>query len=108
MVAQLFDAPSPPDVCVIHTAAHNWEDAGGHRGEHGSLDAVQCRAPFIIGGAGVRALGKVPRGVPAGRRGAHRAAPARRRAGARRAGPQRLARVPTRSSAARTASRSST
>ena len=62
MVAQLFDAPSPPDVCVVHSAAHNWEDAGGHRGEHGSLDAVQCRAPFIIGGAGVRALGKVPRG----------------------------------------------
>lgn len=61
MVAQLFDAPSPPDVCVIHSAAHNWEDAGGHRGEHGSLDAVQCRAPFIIGGAGVRAIGKVPR-----------------------------------------------
>ena len=61
MVAQLFDAPSPPDVCVIHTAAHNWEEAGGHRGEHGSLDAVQSRAPFIIGGAGVRALGKVPR-----------------------------------------------
>jgi hypothetical protein len=61
MVAQLFDAPSPPDVCVIHSAAHNWEEAGGHRGEHGSLDAVQCRAPFIIGGAGVRALGRVPR-----------------------------------------------
>jgi arylsulfatase A-like enzyme len=61
MVSQLFDAPSPPDACVIHSAAHNWEDAGGHRGEHGSLDAVQCRAPFIIAGAGVRALGKVPR-----------------------------------------------
>ena len=61
MVAQLFDAPSPPDLCVIHSAAHNWEEAGGHRGEHGSLDAVQCRAPFIVGGAGVRALGKVPR-----------------------------------------------
>lgn len=61
MVAQLFDHPSAPDLCVIHTAAHNWEDAGGHRGEHGSLDAVQARAPFILAGAGVRRLGVVPR-----------------------------------------------
>jgi phosphonoacetate hydrolase len=60
-VAQFFDAPSAPDLCVVHTAAHNWEDAGGHRGEHGSLDAVQARAPFVIGGAGVRRLGVVPR-----------------------------------------------
>src|SRR5690606_8254883 len=49
-IAQLFDHPSPPDVCVIHSSAHNWEDQGGHRGEHGSLDVVQARAPFIIGG----------------------------------------------------------
>jgi hypothetical protein len=61
MVAQLFDAPSPPDVCVVHTAAHNWEEAGGHRGEHGSLDAVQSRAPFIISGSGVRAHGRLER-----------------------------------------------
>jgi phosphonoacetate hydrolase len=61
MVAQLFDHPAAPDLCVIHTAAHNWEDAGGHRGEHGSLDAVQARAPFIAAGAGVRRLGVVPR-----------------------------------------------
>ena len=60
-VAQLFDHPSAPDLCVVHTAAHNWEDAGGHRGEHGSLDAVQARAPFVIAGAGVRRLGIVPR-----------------------------------------------
>ena len=60
-IAQLFDHPSPPDLCVIHSAAHNWEDQGGHRGEHGSLDAVQSRAPFVIGGAGVRALGMVDR-----------------------------------------------
>ncbi|CAN5622220.1 hypothetical protein BH18ACT1_BH18ACT1_15910 [soil metagenome] len=60
-VAQFFDAPSAPDLCVVHAAAHNWEDAGGHRGEHGSLDAVQARAPFIIAGAGVRREGLVPR-----------------------------------------------
>ena len=61
MVAQLFDHPSAPDLCVVHTAAHNWEDQGGHRGEHGSLDVVQARAPFVLGGAGVRRLGLVPR-----------------------------------------------
>jgi len=60
-VAQLFDHPSPPDLCVIHSAAHNWEDQGGHRGEHGSIDVVQARAPFIIGGAGVKRLGMVDR-----------------------------------------------
>ena len=57
MVAQLFDHPCAPDLCVIHTAAHNWEDQGGHRGEHGSLDVVQARAPFILAGRGVQKLG---------------------------------------------------
>jgi arylsulfatase A-like enzyme len=60
-VAQLFDHACAPDLCVIHSAAHNWEDRGGHRGEHGSLDAIQSRAPFIIAGAGVRPLGAVAR-----------------------------------------------
>jgi phosphonoacetate hydrolase len=60
-VAQLYDHPAAPDLCVVHTAAHNWEDQGGHRGEHGSLDVVQSRAPFIISGAGVRRDGLVPR-----------------------------------------------
>jgi phosphonoacetate hydrolase len=60
-VAQLFDHPAAPDLCVIHSAAHNWEDQGGHRGEHGSLDVVQARAPFIVAGKGVRADGLVPR-----------------------------------------------
>ncbi len=59
--AQLFDHASAPDLCVIHSAAHNWEDQGGHRGEHGSLDVVQSRAPFVISGAGVRAEGVVDR-----------------------------------------------
>ena len=59
--SQIFDHPAAPDLCVIHTAAHNWEDQGGHRGEHGSLDVVQARAPFIIAGAGVTAHGMIDR-----------------------------------------------
>src|SRR5262249_51392480 len=60
-VAQLFDHPDAPDLCVLHAAAHNWEDQGGHRGEHGSLGIVQARAPFVVAGKGVRADGLVPR-----------------------------------------------
>jgi hypothetical protein len=59
--AQIFDHPAAPDLCVIHTAAHNWAEQGGHLGEHGSLDVVQARAPFIIAGAGVRAHGLIER-----------------------------------------------
>jgi phosphonoacetate hydrolase len=60
-VAQLFDHPAAPDLCVIHSADHNWEDQGGHRGEHGSLGVVQARAPFVLAGAGIRNDGLVPR-----------------------------------------------
>lgn len=59
--AQVFDHPAAPDLCVIHTAAHNWADQGGHLGEHGSLGVVQSRAPFIIAGAGVKAHGRMQR-----------------------------------------------
>jgi hypothetical protein len=59
-IAQLFDHPAAPDACVVHTAAHNWEDQGGHRGEHGSLGVVQARAPFVIAGRGIRRDGFVP------------------------------------------------
>lgn len=62
-IAQLFDHPAAPDLCVVHTAAHNWEDQGGHRGEHGSLGVVQARAPFILAGAGVPNRGMVPRAL---------------------------------------------
>ena len=58
-VAQLFDHPAAPDLCVIHTAAHHWADRGGHVGEHGSLASVQCRAPFIMSGVGVRSDGMI-------------------------------------------------
>jgi phosphonoacetate hydrolase len=60
-VVQFFEAPMAPDLCVVHTAAHNYEDRGGHRGEHGSLDVVQARAPFVLAGRGVRRLGMVER-----------------------------------------------
>ncbi|MBI2708977.1 MAG: alkaline phosphatase family protein [Actinobacteria bacterium] len=61
MVAQVFDAPSAPDLICQHTGAHNWEDHGGERGEHGSMGIVQARAPFILAGAGVRAHGMLDR-----------------------------------------------
>lgn len=60
-ISQVFDDPNAPDVAAVHTAAHNWEDQGGHRGEHGSLDVVQARAPFIAGGKGIKKLGRIPR-----------------------------------------------
>jgi len=60
-LSQLFDAAAAPDLCAIHTAGHHWGDQGGHIGEHGSIDVVQSRAPFVIAGAGVRAEGMVPR-----------------------------------------------
>jgi hypothetical protein len=60
-IAQLFDHPAAPDLCVIHSASHNWEDQGGHRGEHGSPGVVQARAPFVIAGTGVRNDGLVAR-----------------------------------------------
>jgi hypothetical protein len=59
--AQLFDHPAAPDLCVLHSSDHNWEDQGGHLGEHGSLGVVQARAPFVLAGKGVRADGLVPR-----------------------------------------------
>ena len=63
--AQLFDSPAAPDLCVIHSAAHNWEDQGGHLGEHGSLGIVQARAPFVIGGKGVQVARRRSRARPA-------------------------------------------
>ncbi len=60
-ISQLFDHPAAPDLCVIHSAGHNWEDQGGHLGEHGSLDVVQARAPLVLAGPGVRADGIVDR-----------------------------------------------
>lgn len=57
-IAQFFDAPHAPDLLAMHTAAHHVD---GHLGQHGSLGAVQARAPFIAAGAGVRPLGRIHR-----------------------------------------------
>jgi hypothetical protein len=59
----LFSDPRAPDLAVVHTDAHHWPERGGHRGEHGSLGAVQSRAPLIVSGAGVTARGVLDRAV---------------------------------------------
>lgn len=48
-----------PDLAVVHTPRHYFPGEGGHRGEHGSLDVVQSRAPFLLSGAGVPARGVI-------------------------------------------------
>ena len=53
------DPDRSPDVVVVHTPRHYFPERGGHRGEHGSLDVIQSRAPFLLSGAGVRPLGLV-------------------------------------------------
>jgi phosphonoacetate hydrolase len=50
-IAQLFDSPRAPDLIVSPKA---WA-YGIQRGQHGALDVVQCRAPLIFAGPGVRA-----------------------------------------------------
>jgi hypothetical protein len=55
----LFAEPRAPDLAVVHTGAHDWTERGGHRGEHGSLNALQSRAPLLLAGPGVTARGTV-------------------------------------------------
>ena len=57
-IAQFFDSPHAPDLLATHTAAHHTD---GHLGQHGSLGAVQGRAPFIAAGAGIRGDGMLDR-----------------------------------------------
>ncbi|MCU1589082.1 MAG: type phosphodiesterase/nucleotide pyrophosphatase [Frankiales bacterium] len=57
----LFADPRAPDLAVVHTGAHCWPERGGHPGEHGSLNAIQSRAPLILSGAGVSERGVVER-----------------------------------------------
>jgi arylsulfatase A-like enzyme len=57
----LFSDPRAPDLAVVHTGAHCWPERGGHPGEHGSLNAVQSRAPLILSGAGVTERGVIDR-----------------------------------------------
>jgi hypothetical protein len=59
-IVSLFADPTrSPDVAVIHTPRHFFPEQGGHVGEHGSLDVVQSRAPLLLSGRGVAALGIV-------------------------------------------------
>ena len=57
-LASFFADPGrSPDLVVVHTPGHYFPDERGHRGEHGSLDVIQSRAPFLLSGAGVNGLG---------------------------------------------------
>ena len=60
-LGSLFDDPRAPDLAVCHTDVHHWPERGGHLGEHGSLGAVQSRAPLVLSGAGVSARGLLDR-----------------------------------------------
>lgn len=56
----LFSDPTrSPDLIVVHTPRHYFPEEGGHRGEHGSLDVLQSRAPLVLSGAGVVPAGFV-------------------------------------------------
>jgi hypothetical protein len=55
----LFSDPRAPDLAVVHTGSHFWPERGGHPGEHGSLNAIQSRAPLILSGRGVGGRGVV-------------------------------------------------
>ena len=46
-LSSFFTDPRSPDVAIVHTAGHWFPEEGGHRGEHGSLDVIQSRAPFL-------------------------------------------------------------
>ena len=52
-LASIFADPRAPDIAINHTGKHYWPERGGHLGEHGSLNVVQSRAPFLLSGAGV-------------------------------------------------------
>jgi phosphonoacetate hydrolase len=59
----LFSETRAPDLAVVHTGAHHWPERGGHLGEHGSLNAIQSRAPLLLSGAGVTQRGILDRAV---------------------------------------------
>ncbi len=57
LVSFFADPDRSPDLAIVHTAGHWFPDEGGHRGEHGSLDVIQSRAPLVLSGAGVERRG---------------------------------------------------
>ncbi len=58
-ISQVFDHLDSPDLIVLHTPGHYFKEKGGYLGEHGSLDILQSRAPFIISGNCINHLGFV-------------------------------------------------
>jgi len=56
-LSSFFSDSRSPDVAIVHAAGHWFPEEGGHRGEHGSLDVIQSRAPFLVSGAGVEVRG---------------------------------------------------
>jgi phosphonoacetate hydrolase len=59
LLSLFADPTRSPDVAVVHTPRHFFPEEGGHRGEHGSLDVVQSRAPLLVSGAGAARRGVV-------------------------------------------------
>lgn len=53
------DPDRSPDLAIMHTPRHFFPEEGGNPGEHGSLDAIQSRAPLLLSGPGVTARGLV-------------------------------------------------
>src|SRR5258708_11613569 len=49
-IAQLFDSPRAPDL-IVSPKCYAY---GIQPGQHGALDVVQCRAPLVFSGPGVR------------------------------------------------------
>lgn len=59
-LARVFaHAERSPDLVVVHTPRHYWPEAGGHVGEHGSLDVIQSRAPLLVSAPGLAARGMI-------------------------------------------------
>ncbi|TDC51362.1 nucleotide pyrophosphatase [Jiangella ureilytica] len=59
LLSVFADPARSPDLVVVHTPRHYFPELGGHRGEHGSLDVIQSRAPLLLSGPGVRVDGMV-------------------------------------------------
>ncbi|WP_116951235.1 alkaline phosphatase family protein [Jiangella endophytica] len=59
LLSLFADPERSPDLVVLHTPRHYFPEHGGHRGEHGSLDVIQSRAPLLLSGPGVTIDGLV-------------------------------------------------
>ncbi len=59
LLALFADPDRSPDLAIVHTPRHYFPESGGHRGEHGSLDVIQSRAPLLVSGPGAAISGVV-------------------------------------------------